>query len=123
MRQVGLFDERYFMYSEEIDLCRRLRAAGWRVRYEPRAEVVHVEGGSSRADLAARDERFQSSKLAYAAKWHGLGVALAMRTYLVVEYLLRALEESLKLAMGSRAAERRQRLRVIGHGLRHTLGR
>jgi GT2 family glycosyltransferase len=123
VRRVGLFDERYFMYSEEIDLCRRLRAAGWRVRYEPRAEVLHLEGGSSRADLAARDQRFQSSKLAYAAKWHGLGVATALRTYLVVEYLLRALEESLKLAMGSRVAERRQRLRVIGHGLRHTLGR
>lgn len=122
MRQVGLFDERYFMYSEEIDLCRRLRAAGWGVRYVPTAEVVHLEGGSSRADLAARDQRFQASKLAYAARWHGRGVALALRTYLVAEYLARAAEESLKLAVGSRRAIRRARLRVIGHGLRHALG-
>ena len=41
--QVGLFDEGYFMYSEELDLCRRLRTAGWRVVHEPRATVVHYE--------------------------------------------------------------------------------
>ncbi len=122
LRQVGLFDERYFMYSEEIDLCRRLRAAEWRVRYVPQAEVVHLEGGSSRADLAARDQRFQRSKLAYAAKWHGHWVALALRAYLIAEYLLRAAEESLKLVMGSRRHERQARLRVIGSGLRSALG-
>jgi GT2 family glycosyltransferase len=123
MRQVGLFDERYFMYSEEIDLCRRLRAAGWRVRYVPQAEVVHIEGGSSRSDLAARDQRFQASKLAYAARWHGSRVAFALRAYLIVEYVARAAEESLKLAVGSRRTVRRARLRVIGLGLRHALGR
>ena len=122
LRQVGLFDERYFMYSEEIDLCRRLRAAGWRIRYEPRAEVVHLEGGSSRADLAARDQRFQASKLQYAARWHGQSVALALRAYLIAEYILRAAEECLKLASGSRRPERQARLRVIGLGLRHALG-
>jgi N-acetylglucosaminyl-diphospho-decaprenol L-rhamnosyltransferase len=122
VRQVGLFDERFFMYSEEIDLCRRLRAAGWRVRFEPSAEVLHLEGGSSRSDLTARDQRFQASKLAYAAKWHGAGVALALRAYLVAEYVLRAVEEGLKLAIGSRPSVRRSRLRVIGHGLRHALG-
>jgi GT2 family glycosyltransferase len=122
LRQVGLFDARYFMYSEEIDLCRRLSATGWRIRYVPAAEVMHLEGGSSRADLAARDRRFQTSKLAYAAKWHGRGVALALRAYLIVEYLLRALEESLKLATGSCREERQARLRVIGLGLRAALG-
>ena len=122
VRQVGLFDERFFMYSEEIDLCRRLRAAGWRVRYVPSAEVVHFEGGSSRADLAARDQRFQSSKLAYAAKWHGPPVGLALRGYLILEYLVRGLEETIKYGMGRQRSERRARLRVIGLGLRHALG-
>jgi GT2 family glycosyltransferase len=122
IRQVGFFDERFFMYSEEIDLCRRLRAAGWRVRYVPTAEVAHLEGGSSGADLAARDQRFQASKLAYAAKWHGRGVALALRSYLIFEYVLRAAEESVKLATGSRRSERQARLRVIGLGLRQALG-
>ena len=69
----------------------------------PRPKSPHLEGGSSRLDLAARDRLFQASKLQYAAKWHGAGVAAALRAYLIVEYLARAGEESLKLALGSRA--------------------
>jgi GT2 family glycosyltransferase len=119
--RVGLFDEAFFMYSEELDWCRRFHAAGWEVAYVPSAEVVHLEGGSSRLDLAARDRRFQASKLRYAAKWHGRWVARALRAYLVAEYAARGIEESLKLALGSRVPERRARLRVIGSGLRATL--
>ena len=44
---VGGFDEDYFMYVEDVDLCWRLRDAGWDVHYEPAAGVVHVIGGSS----------------------------------------------------------------------------
>jgi N-acetylglucosaminyl-diphospho-decaprenol L-rhamnosyltransferase len=115
-QQVGLFDERFFMYSEELDWCRRFRAAGWRISYVPSADVMHLEGASSRLDLAARDRLFQASKLEYAAKWHGRAVAYALRAYLVVEYAARAVEEGLKLALGSRASERRARLRVIRSG-------
>jgi N-acetylglucosaminyl-diphospho-decaprenol L-rhamnosyltransferase len=119
--EVGLFDESFFMYSEELDWCRRFRAAGWRVAYVPSAEVVHLEGGSSRLDLVARDRMFQASKLRYAAKWHGRWAAHALRAYLVLEYVARGMEEGLKLALGSRVPERRARLRVIGSGLRATL--
>jgi GT2 family glycosyltransferase len=119
VEQVGLMDERFFMYSEELDWCRRFKAAGWRVSYVPSSEVVHLEGASSRLDLAARDRLFQASKLAYAAKWHGPLVALSLRAYLIVEYVARAIEEGLKLILGSRVDERRARLRVIGSGLRN----
>jgi N-acetylglucosaminyl-diphospho-decaprenol L-rhamnosyltransferase len=121
-QQVGLFDERFFLYSEELDWCRRFRAAGWRVVYCPEAEVVHLEGASSRLDLAARDRAFQASKVRYAETWHGRPTALALRGYLVLEYLARAVEESVRLAQGSRVEERRARLRVIGSGLRHIVG-
>jgi N-acetylglucosaminyl-diphospho-decaprenol L-rhamnosyltransferase len=119
--EVGVFDERFFMYSEELDWCRRFRVAGWQVAYVPQAEVAHLEGASARLDLGARDRFFQASKLQYAAKWHGQGVARALRLYLIVEYLVRACEECLKLALGSQVMERRARLRIIGSGLRHTL--
>jgi GT2 family glycosyltransferase len=120
-RQIGLFDERFFMYSEELDWCRRFHAAGWRIAYVPSAEVMHMEGASSRFDLSARDRLFQASKLEYAAKWHGPVVAHALRAYLVLEYVARGLEETLKLALRSRVHERRARLRVIGSGLRSAL--
>ena len=45
---VAGFDEAYFMYVEDVDLCWRLGRAGWRIGYEPGARVVHALGGSSR---------------------------------------------------------------------------
>ncbi|HNS49599.1 MAG TPA: glycosyltransferase family 2 protein [Anaerolineae bacterium] len=48
LRQVGSFDERFFMYCEEVDLCRRIWAAGWRVFCVPGALIVHLEGQSAK---------------------------------------------------------------------------
>jgi len=45
---VGGFDEGYFMYVEDVDLCWRLGRAGWRIGYEPGGRVVHAMGASSR---------------------------------------------------------------------------
>jgi N-acetylglucosaminyl-diphospho-decaprenol L-rhamnosyltransferase len=48
--QLGGFDERYFMYLEDVDLCWRAWRAGWAVEYEPDAQIMHVQGAST--DLA-----------------------------------------------------------------------
>ena len=45
---VGGWDERYFMYMEDLDLCWRLRSAAWDVAYEPGGAVVHVQGSVTR---------------------------------------------------------------------------
>jgi N-acetylglucosaminyl-diphospho-decaprenol L-rhamnosyltransferase len=45
---IGGWDERYFMYMEDIDLCWRLRRAGYRIAYESAGEVEHVQGASTR---------------------------------------------------------------------------
>lgn len=45
---VGGFDPRFFMYEEDVELSLRLRAAGWKLRYEPAAVVRHLEQGSTR---------------------------------------------------------------------------
>ncbi len=44
---VGGWDERYFMYMEDVDLCLRLRRAGWSVAYDPSGQVVHTQGAST----------------------------------------------------------------------------
>ena len=49
LRDVGPLDERFFMYFEDADLCRRARAAGWLVCYLPHVEIVHQTGASSRS--------------------------------------------------------------------------
>jgi len=45
--QAGWFDERYFMYAEDVDLCRTVSSFGWKLYYHADAEVVHVCGGTS----------------------------------------------------------------------------
>lgn len=50
--RVGGFDQRFFMYGEDLDLCWRIRDLGFKVWYEPAARVVHRKGRSSRQDVA-----------------------------------------------------------------------
>ena len=47
LADVGLFDEGYWMYSEEVDWCFRCRQAGWAIWQIPAAQVIHVAGASS----------------------------------------------------------------------------
>jgi len=49
LQDIGPLDERFFMYFEDADLCRRARAAGWLVYYLPQVEIVHQTGASSRS--------------------------------------------------------------------------
>ena len=66
LEAVGGFDERFFLYEEDADLCRRLREAGWRVVFTPAAEVVHHLGRSmSKAPRRARLEYHRSHLLYY----------------------------------------------------------
>jgi GT2 family glycosyltransferase len=62
---VGGFDERYFLYWEDADLCRRLRAAGHEVRYVPAASAVHRVGHSSRTARAPSVRAFHDSAYLY----------------------------------------------------------
>jgi N-acetylglucosaminyl-diphospho-decaprenol L-rhamnosyltransferase len=54
--QVGLLDEGYWLYMEDLDWCHRFWDAGWKVFYEPRARALHVKGGSSSRRRAPRQE-------------------------------------------------------------------
>lgn len=74
IRQVGMLDEGYFMYVEEMDWCRRMRAAGWSVYCAPAARAIHHEGQSARQFrdrmfVALWRSRFRFFELYYPAFW------------------------------------------------------
>lgn len=116
------FDEGFFMYSEELDLCRRIKAAGWRIVFVPEAVVIHYEGKSSEQVVAARHIRFNTSKVRYWRKWFGPRWAEALRRYLLLEFHVQVALERAKWLLGHRRDLRRQRIaayhEVIASGLR-----
>jgi GT2 family glycosyltransferase len=63
--EIGGFDERYFLYWEDADLCRRLRNAGWSIRFRPDARVVHVGARSSRTVKPLAIRAFHRSAYLY----------------------------------------------------------
>jgi N-acetylglucosaminyl-diphospho-decaprenol L-rhamnosyltransferase len=63
---VGLFDEDYFMYVEDVDMCTRMRAAGWEVRFCPELEVEHVVGSATRGSRRMTLEHSRSIYRYYA---------------------------------------------------------
>jgi N-acetylglucosaminyl-diphospho-decaprenol L-rhamnosyltransferase len=70
--QVGGFDEGYFMYFEELDLCLRLARAGWTVVYDPGAEAWHAVGGSTRSAPFRKVWNHHRSALRfYCRRYHG----------------------------------------------------
>jgi N-acetylglucosaminyl-diphospho-decaprenol L-rhamnosyltransferase len=77
---VGLFDERYFMYTEDVDLCIGVRDRGRRVRYVADAEVLHLRGRSA-SHNAETERRRRSSQVAYYKK-HNPAWLPVLRAYL-----------------------------------------
>jgi len=108
----GPFDQGFFMYSEELDLCQRIKQAGWRVVYVPQAVIVHYEGRSSEQVVAARHIHFNTSKVRYYAKYFGPHWAEILRRYLLLEFYFQLQLESLKRLLGHRRALRTQRMDV-----------
>ena len=67
---VGLLDERYVMYTEDVDFCASLRARGRRILFTPVAEIVHLRGRSVATAPAAARAAYQQSRLAFYEKHH-----------------------------------------------------
>jgi hypothetical protein len=121
LETVGGFDAGFFMYSEELDWCRRIRSAGWSIVYLPEARVVHHVGKSSEQAVAARHVHFQTSKVRYFRKHHGRFAAVTLRLILLMMYVWQIGLESVKALLGHKRAMRRQRVGVYWQVLRSGL--
>jgi GT2 family glycosyltransferase len=101
LAQIGFFDPAFFLYSEEVDLCRRIRAAGYQIWYWPDITVIHIGGESSRQVKSLKMSTTGAqlvlwrmrSTLLYYRKHHGAKAWLAKMQELTL-YRLTALRNS-----------------------------
>lgn len=114
--QVGLFDPRFFLYCEEVDHCRRVKAAGWKVMFYPDTSVVHIGGESAKTagSITASGRQISAlqieSELLYFRKHHGL---TGLVFHMVLVYLGNAILAFKALLKGRGWSE-------ISNCLRHT---
>jgi GT2 family glycosyltransferase len=89
--EVGGMDERFYpAWFEDVDLCRRIKGAGYRVRYEPRATFIHRGGVAMRTlGLGAFALAWYRNMTRYARKHHGLVGWLAVKALIVIGMVLR----------------------------------
>jgi len=79
--QVGLFDEQFFIYFEETDLCKRFGQAGWDIVFYPDASIVHHHGASSAKDPLRFSGEQIKSQVKYWKKHHS---KIAVTTFLFI---------------------------------------
>ncbi len=84
--ELGGFDAGYFMYFEDMDLCRRIGLAGRRIRYEPACSLTHFKGGSVRGEPGKISVEYRRSQLLFYLKNGKTAETLCIRLYLAVKY-------------------------------------
>ena len=107
LEQVGLLDEGYFLYFEEVDFCARTRAAGWSVWLVPASRVMHFEGAATGIrDAARRRPRYWfDSRRRYFVKHFGVRGLLAADALWALGRASLALRRALRLRRGGGALE------------------
>jgi N-acetylglucosaminyl-diphospho-decaprenol L-rhamnosyltransferase len=90
-RAIGWFDPAFFVYSDEVDFCKRLREAGWRTLYVPAAEAVHHEQLSTGAVPERRIVELSRNRDRYMRKHHSAPAAASVRVLTAWAYAVRSL--------------------------------
>ena len=93
--ELGAFDEDYFMYSEELDLCYRMHRAGWEVWYEPAAHVIHLGGASSKGRQAQREAELYCSQVHFFHRHYGRWQAALLTAQICAFTAIKQLTHSL----------------------------
>lgn len=113
--QIGLLDENFFVYYEDVDWCYRIKRAGWKILYLPQAKVIHHwrRGGADIGTQAAI-EHYRSRYLFF-KKHYGTVSLIALKIITVCFLLIDTTKGWLRCIMGSKARNEIQK--IIGHNL------
>lgn len=112
--EIGLMDEGYFMYFEDVEFCHRAVKAGWRVLYQPAAHVVHLRGGSSPLKSQARLRKrlpryFYESRTRYFFQTYGRSGLLAANLLWTLGWLISSMRGLLSSTYTPDISERQWR--------------
>lgn len=111
IEQVGLLDETFFMYSEEVDWCYRIKEGGWKIYYVPYAEATHIWGGSVEQIKADMFVEMYRSRIAFFQKYYGWISVLGLKLLLAGACIARLVSLPVRYVLGgSPGKETRQRL-------------
>lgn len=89
IQQIGMLDESFFMYSEEVDWCYRCQQAGWQVLFTPEAETVHLWGGSTGSIKVETLLRLYRARVQFFRKHYGRLSAFLYKCILGLNALIR----------------------------------
>lgn len=101
LRAVDLMDENFFMYTEEVDLCHRIRQLGYLVLYTPAAEIIHFGGRSTETNLKKTIIEYRRSQLYFYKKHYGRGRMRIVKLYLLMKILWAQLRVKIRQGAGS----------------------
>lgn len=79
---LGGFDEKFFLYNEDVDLCKRAELKGIHSAYVAETRIQHTKSGSAKNNLDRASQEYRKSQLLYYKKHHGAIQNLLLRTYL-----------------------------------------
>ena len=102
---VGLLDDGYFMYSEEVDLCFRLQKAGWQLYWVPQSQVVHYWGQSAKQVMAEMFLQLYRGKLRFFRKHYSWPTVFFYKLILGLASLLRLALSPLVWLRGSKKGD------------------
>jgi N-acetylglucosaminyl-diphospho-decaprenol L-rhamnosyltransferase len=88
IHEIGALDERFQLYFEDADWCLRMRAAGWKVVYNPHLQVIHLGGASHTRGPEHRQDLYYRSLVLFCEKHYGRGCKLLIRALLIVYRIL-----------------------------------
>jgi N-acetylglucosaminyl-diphospho-decaprenol L-rhamnosyltransferase len=117
--QIGFFDTDYFMYTEEVDLCHRIRAAGWKIYWVPQSRVLHYGGQSTQQAPAAMFLQLYQTKVTYFRKRQGAVAARLYKTILLAVSIARL--ALVPLTPLQKPDQRTRHMALAGHYLRLVL--
>jgi GT2 family glycosyltransferase len=122
LEQIGALDERFFIYDEDIDWCRRAQTAGWKVRFWPGVSMVHV-GASARPFMKDKTFVHFRSHLSYIRKHHSAAAAASYYLVMVGRLTLATLWQTVRWVRGAASladvrdrSSRQMQFALLRHG-------